>query len=49
LSKRDYAAMVGEFSAEIASFAKKLPQNMFNSVLIKMGFSKNWKDDFKLN
>ena len=48
LSKRDYAAMVGEFSAEIASFAKKLPQNMFNSVLIKMGFSKNWKDDFKL-
>ena len=49
LSKRDYAAMVGEFSAEIASFAKKLTQNMFNSVLIKMGFSKNWKDDFKLN
>lgn len=48
ISKNDYKYMIKEVEAEIDSLSKQLPQNMLNQVLMKMGFSKNWKSDITL-
>ena len=48
ISKNDYKYMIKEVEADIDSLSKQLPQNMLNQVLMKMGFSKNWKSDITL-
>ena len=48
ISKKDYNKLLSSIKNEVISLNKKLPQNIFNAVLIKMGFSKTWENDFKL-
>ena len=46
--KSDYKALLKELSIEIKSLSDELPQSTMNAVLIKAGFSKNWKSDLML-
>ena len=48
LMKSDYKALLKELSIEIKSLSDELPQSTMNAVLIKAGFSKNWKSDLML-
>lgn len=48
LSKRDYQKLTIKIKDEIDLLSKKLPQNIFNAVLIKMGFGKNWGKDISM-
>ena len=48
ISKKDYNKLLSAIKSEIISLNRKLPQNIFNAVLIKMGFSKTWETDLKL-
>lgn len=48
LNKKDYLTLVKSITAEIETLANQLPQNIFNHVLIEMGFHKNWKAEIKL-
>ncbi len=48
LNKKDYLTLVKSITAEIETLAGQLPQNIFNHVLIEMGFHKNWKTEIKL-
>lgn len=44
ISKKDYQYLIHDLSKEIHSLSIKLPQNIYNLVLIKMGFPKTWSD-----
>lgn len=48
LMKSDYKALLKELSIEVKSLSDELPQSTMNAVLIKAGFSKNWKSDLML-
>lgn len=48
LMKSDYKALLRELSFEIGTLDDKLSQNTMNAILIKSGFSKNWKTDLAL-
>ena len=48
LMKSDYKALLKELSSEIKTLSDELPQSTLNAVLIKAGFSKNWKSDLTL-
>ena len=48
LTKHDYKKMIAQISAAVNALQKELPPNIFNAVLIHMGFSKNWENDLKL-
>lgn len=48
LSKKEYSCMIKEIEKEIDILNSQLPSNIFNQVLIKMGFSKNWKGDISI-
>lgn len=48
ISARDYKKLVSDFEKEIIVLSKELPQNIFNQVLINMGFPKNWEKDIRL-
>ena len=43
ISKKDYKVLISKITNEIESLGKKLPQNLFNLVLIEMGFPKDWR------
>lgn len=45
ISKKEYKCLVYSIQNEIDFLQKQLPQNIFNQVLINMGFPKNWKSD----
>ena len=40
--------MIAQISAAVNALQEELPPNIFNAVLIHMGFSKNWENDLKL-
>lgn len=48
LIKSDYKTLLKELSVEVKALSDELPQNTMNAVLIKLGFSKNWKSDLIL-
>ncbi|WP_299448151.1 Abi family protein [uncultured Phascolarctobacterium sp.] len=48
LNKKEYLCLVKSVEAEIDALSTQLPQNIFNHVLIEMGFRKNWKSEIKL-
>ena len=48
VTKKDYNTLVHSISEEIDLLSKELPQNVFNQVLLQMGFHKNWKAEIKL-
>lgn len=48
ISKQDYRKLVCAIKEEIRILNSELPTNLFNQVLINMGFSKTWESDIKL-
>lgn len=48
LPKKDYKCLVKLIINEIDKLSTQLPQHTFKEILIKMGFSKNWKQDITL-
>ena len=48
IPKKDYKCLTHLITDEINKLSTQLPQNVFNEILIKMGFSKNWKQDINL-
>lgn len=48
ISKKDYQRLVCNLKGEITSLSTKLPSNIFNHVLINMGFPKTWEQDIKI-
>ncbi len=48
VSKKEYRALIKQITAEVEKLSHELPQNLFNSVLIAMGFSKTWQSDLHL-
>lgn len=48
ITKKDYKSLISQISTDIAELEKQLPQNLFNQVLINMGFPKDWKTALSL-
>ena len=48
LQKKDYQRLYNQMVSELSRLSEKLPQNLFNAVLLNMGFPKNWKSDLKI-
>ena len=48
LSKKEYKLLVRSIENEIRVLSSELPQNLFNQVLISMGFPKEWKSEIEL-
>lgn len=48
IAKKDYQRLIKQVSEELKTLQKALASNQFNIVLMKMGFSKDWKDKIKL-
>ena len=48
LSRNDYKKLISQIASSLDDLQKRLPTNMFNMVLIQMGFSKNWKQEISL-
>lgn len=48
LNKKEYKSLINLLENQIKILSSELPQNMFNQVLIHMGFPKDWKDEIEL-
>lgn len=48
ISRKEYKCLISSIEYEIRNLQKQLPQNIFNQVLINMGFPKNWKSEILL-
>lgn len=48
ISKKEYKILVKQVTAEVDKLSHSLPQSLFNSVLIAMGFAKTWQSDLHL-
>lgn len=48
ISKKDYQKLTSGIKEEVHALSTKLPQNIYNQILINMGFSKTWETDLKL-
>ena len=48
VTKRDYQELIAKIEKTVGGLDKKLPHSLFNSVLIQMGFSKEWKEAIRL-
>lgn len=48
LSRNDYKKLISQISLSLNDLQKHLPPNLYNMVLIQMGFSKTWKQDISL-
>lgn len=48
ISKKEYKTLVKQVADEVDKLSRSLPQSLFNSVLIAMGFAKTWRSDLHL-
>lgn len=48
LSRKDYKMLVNQILVSLTELQKYLPTNLYNMVLIQMGFSKNWQSEILL-
>lgn len=48
LSRNDYKKLISQISISLADLQKHLPANLYNTILIQMGFPKNWKQEITL-
>jgi len=49
IPKKEYKRLLAGLVTIVEDLEKKLPQNLFNNVLIHMGFSKDWKESLRLD